>query len=149
MWSDRFGHPASDTWRLLVSGDGVVGDRVHALADLQAFTTHTCGRWTGVPVRTLLAHAGLRPGASRVVAVGVDELGRVRLPLSLAGALEALVAWELDGRPLPSDDGYPARLVVPGRTALTRLRELQVTAAASTPDGTPGPPALAGSVRPA
>jgi DMSO/TMAO reductase YedYZ molybdopterin-dependent catalytic subunit len=145
MWSDRFGHPAGDTWRLLVSGDGLVGDRIHSLADLQAFTTRTCEGWTGVPVRTLLAHAGLRPAAREVLAIGVDDRGRLRRALPLAEALEALVAWERDGRPLPCDDGYPARLVVPGRTAVTRLRELQVTAAASTRAGTPGPPALAGS----
>ena len=30
-----------DTWRLLVSGDGVLADRAYSLADLQAFTSTT------------------------------------------------------------------------------------------------------------
>jgi DMSO/TMAO reductase YedYZ molybdopterin-dependent catalytic subunit len=147
MWGERFGHPAGEAWRLLVSGDGVVGDRVHTLADLQAFTTCTVGGWTGVPVRTLLAHAGLRADASEVTAVGLDGRDRVRRALALATALDALVAWEVDGQSLPRDEGYPACLVVPGRTMVTRLRELRVAGAASTPVGTPGPPVLAGSVR--
>ena len=145
------------SWRLLISGDGVVGEVVHSLADLQAFTTHTyeravectgngrglfgdqqgtprpgtqwgmgaigVARWTGVRLSTLLRHAGLRPEAVQVMAVGLDDSyvddgvdwGHVRRPLPIAKALDdVLVAWEMNGEPLPRDHGYPVRLVVPG-----------------------------------
>lgn len=151
MFVDTFGHATADTWRLLVSGDGIVGDRVYTLADLQAFTARSHQRWRGVPLSTLLAHAGLRPDAAEVVAVGRgDDHGwsRIRRALPVAKALgDALVAWELGGRPFPDTDGYPARLVIPGWagvTAVTRLSELRVTTRADrTPGGTPGRPVLA------
>ena len=81
---------------------------------------------------TVLRHAGLRDDAVQVMAVGLDDPyvyegenhGRVRRPLPIAKALDdVLIAWEMNGEPLPRDHGFPARLVVPG---LGRHREHQV-----------------------
>lgn len=161
------------TWRLLVSGDGVLGERAYSLQDLQAFTSQTyeravectgngrrlfeaqqgehrpgtqwglgaigVARWTGVPLTTLLRHAGLRPEAVQVMPVGLDasyvedgvDWGHVRRPLPIAKALDdVLVAWEMNGEPLPPDHGYPVRLVVPGWVGIASIKwlgELRVT----------------------
>jgi hypothetical protein len=45
---------------------------------------------------------------------GVDY-GQVRRPLSIEKAMrDAIVAYEMNGSPLPPDHGFPVRLVVPG-----------------------------------
>ncbi len=99
-------------------------------------------RWTGVPLRVVLEHAGLRPEAVQVMAVGLDapyvedgvDHGHVRRPLPLAKALDdTLVAWEMNGEPLPPDHGFPARLVVPGWVGIASIKwlgELRVTTTA-------------------
>ena len=96
-------------------------------------------RWTGVPLSPCCAHAGLRADAVQVMPVGLDaayvedgvDHGRVRRPLPLAKALDdALVAWEMNGEPLPPDHGFPARLVVPGWVGIASIKwlgELRVT----------------------
>jgi DMSO/TMAO reductase YedYZ molybdopterin-dependent catalytic subunit len=95
--------------------------------------------WTGVPLRTLLHHAGLRADAEQVMAVGLDapyvtdgiDHGRVRRPLPVGKALDdVLVAWEMNGGPLPRDHGFPVRLVVPGWVGIASIKwlgELRVT----------------------
>ena len=61
---------------------------------------------------------------------GVDH-GHVRRPLPLTKALDdVLVAWEMNGEPLPPDHGFPVRLVVPGWVGIASIKwlgELQVT----------------------
>jgi len=77
------------------------------------------GRWTAVPVAALVRQAGLPadlledPGRGEVVARSLDGFAAV-LPLELV--LErGLVAVGLGGQPLPAANGYPARLLLPGR----------------------------------
>ena len=96
-------------------------------------------RWTGVRLADVLRHAGLRPDATSVMPVGLDDpyvvdgvdYGRVRRPLPLAKALDdVLVVWEMNGRPLPLDHGYPVRLIVPGWVGVASIKwlgELRVT----------------------
>lgn len=89
--------------------------------------------WHGVPLGVLLERAGLGPAAVDVLAVGLDpeyrvggrNLGRVRRPLPLAKALEdVLVAYGMNGEPLPPDHGAPARLVVPGWVGVASVKWL-------------------------
>src|SRR5207237_2164781 len=47
------------------------------------------------------------------------------LPLADALALETLVAWEADGRPLAADHGGAVRVVVPGRYFYKSLKWLR------------------------
>jgi sulfite oxidase len=77
-------------------------------------------RWTGVRLRELLAQAGVLPGAAhmRVVTAeapldGLPPFVR-SLPLSRAMADSTLVAFLMNGQPLPVEHGFPARLVVSG-----------------------------------
>ena len=59
-----------------------------------------------------------------VVSNGVDQ-GHVRRPLPIAKALDdVLVAYEMNGEPLPPDHGFPARLVVPGWVGIASIKWL-------------------------
>jgi DMSO/TMAO reductase YedYZ molybdopterin-dependent catalytic subunit len=78
-------------------------------------------RWTGVRLRDLLQQAGLRAGAVQVSFRGLDEapLPTVAdfvktLEVDHARQPEVLVAYEMNGAPLPMLNGFPVRLVVPG-----------------------------------
>ena len=96
--------------------------------------------WTGVPLRLLLAEAGVEPDAVDVVFTGADhgvERGveqdyQRALPLDTAtgGEPEMLVAYEMNGGPLPPQHGQPLRLVVPGWYGMAHvkwLRDITVT----------------------
>lgn len=78
-------------------------------------------QWTGVPLAELLARAGLRPEAVDIVFRGADrgidrgiehEFARSLTP-PVALDAEALVAYAMNGAPLPPQHGAPLRLVVP------------------------------------
>jgi hypothetical protein len=80
-------------------------------------------RWTGVPLRDLLRAAGLKAKAVQVTFNGLDEAPLPSVPdfvkaLDIEHALHAdadvLVAYEMNGSPLPMLNGFPVRLVVPG-----------------------------------
>lgn len=77
--------------------------------------------WTGVRLRDLLARAGMKKGSVEVAFNGLDNppLHTVpdfikSLPLDLALDEEVLVAYAMNGAPLPMLNGFPARLIVPG-----------------------------------
>ncbi|KQW07180.1 sulfite oxidase [Streptomyces sp. Root369] len=96
--------------------------------------------WTGVPLRLLLAEAGVEADAVDVVCTGADhgvERGveqdyQRALPVGVATGTEpeVLVAYEMNGTPLPPQHGHPLRLVVPGWYGMAQvkwLREITVT----------------------
>lgn len=78
-------------------------------------------RWTGVRLKDLLDKAGVKPGAVEVTFDGLDR-GVLpatpdfvkSLPFERAGDGEVMVAYEMNGEPLPMLNGFPLRLVVPG-----------------------------------
>ena len=70
--------------------------------------------WTGVSLRTLLAQCGLRDGASWLLAEGGDAAHLAR-SVPLAKALDdAFIAYAQNGEAVRPQQGYPARLVLPG-----------------------------------
>ena len=68
--------------------------------------------WRGISVDTLLAAARPRPEATHVLAFSHTGY-TTNLPLADVTNGLAWVAWEVDGRPLPTEHGGPARLLVP------------------------------------
>lgn len=79
--------------------------------------------FTGVPLRAVLERAGVAEGAVEVLFAGADAgaIGGGRtvrfersVPLEKALHPDVLLAWEMNGEPLPPRHGYPLRLVVPG-----------------------------------
>jgi DMSO/TMAO reductase YedYZ molybdopterin-dependent catalytic subunit len=90
--------------------------------------------WTGVPLATLLAEAGVAPGAVEVVFTGADcgvqrgveENYQRALPLAEALDPDVIVAYEMDGFSLPVQHGYPARLILPGRYGTAQVKWLKL-----------------------
>jgi DMSO/TMAO reductase YedYZ molybdopterin-dependent catalytic subunit len=87
--------------------------------------------WTGVAVRDLLDEAGAGDGAVEVLFTGLDRgvEGSVEqayqrsLPLDVV-CEEALLAYAVNGQPLPPQHGFPLRLVVPGWYGMTNVKWL-------------------------
>lgn len=69
--------------------------------------------WKGLPLRDLLDQAGVLSGAARVRLHAVDNYTDT-IPLEKAMATTTLLAYEMNGAPLPDRHGYPLRVIVPG-----------------------------------
>jgi DMSO/TMAO reductase YedYZ molybdopterin-dependent catalytic subunit len=90
------------------------------------------GRWRGVRLRDLLDQAHVEPDTSEVLFTGLDrgiESGEEQFfqrSLALADAREpdVLLAYELNGVPLPPQHGFPLRLLVPGWYGMTNVKWL-------------------------
>jgi DMSO/TMAO reductase YedYZ molybdopterin-dependent catalytic subunit len=88
-------------------------------------------RWLGVRLDDLLAEAGPRADADQVVGRSVDGY-TCGFPLQAAtDGRHALVAFGMNGEPLPLEHGFPVRLVVPGLygycSATKWLTEIELT----------------------
>ena len=83
-----------------------------------------CARWKGARLKDVLDRVGLKKEALEIVYSGTDK-GVVdktpdfvkSLPVWKATDNTTLVAYEMNGKPLPHWNGFPARIVVPGWTA--------------------------------
>jgi DMSO/TMAO reductase YedYZ molybdopterin-dependent catalytic subunit len=90
------------------------------------------GEWTGVPLVSVLDAAGVDQDAVEVVFTGADrgiEGGTEQsfqrsLSLDDATSPEVMLAYELNGAPLPPQHGFPLRLVVPGWYGMTSVKWL-------------------------
>jgi DMSO/TMAO reductase YedYZ molybdopterin-dependent catalytic subunit len=77
-------------------------------------------RWTGVRLADVLRQAGVRLSARYVWLDGADRgIGRApdfvrHVPMQKAMHLETLLAYEMNGQPLPVPHGLPLRAIVPG-----------------------------------
>ena len=70
--------------------------------------------YTGVPLKLLLAEAGLKPSAKWLMLEGADASGMNR-SLPVGKALDdVLIAFAMNGEALRPEQGYPLRAVVPG-----------------------------------
>ena len=88
--------------------------------------------WIGVPMRDLLAEAGVQAGADAVKSTSADDF-TVGTPLEVLQDEQrnALVAIAMNGEPLPLEHGFPVRMVTPGLygyvSATKWLVDLEVT----------------------
>ena len=80
-------------------------------------------RWGGADLATLLDELGVDPRARFLWSYGLDggdfagtpcDWFVKDLPLARLAAGDVLLAYELNGAPLPPEHGFPVRLVVPG-----------------------------------
>jgi sulfane dehydrogenase subunit SoxC len=98
----------------------------------QPWLTEAVGtaEWAGTPLRPLLDEAGVRPEAVEALFTGLDRGVEGGVPqayeraLALADTANALVAYEMNGSPLPPQHGFPLRLVVPGWYGMTNVKWL-------------------------
>jgi DMSO/TMAO reductase YedYZ molybdopterin-dependent catalytic subunit len=97
-------------------------------------------RWRGTPLRPLLEEAGIG-GAVEVLCTGLDrgieseeeQAFQRALPLEEALRDEVLLAYEMNGTPLPPQHGFPLRLVVPGWYGMTNVKWLERIELVDTP----------------
>jgi len=148
--TQHYGHPVVDpaAFRLKVSGlvntpASLSLDDIRKMGNAEMICGFECsgnrrplqglignGRWTGVPLKTVLEKAGLKANAREIVFFGADKgpeevefraqkfaveqnYGR-SMPRDKALTTEAFVAYALNGEPLTTHQGAPLRLIVPG-----------------------------------
>ena len=88
--------------------------------------------WVGARMRDILARAGVRTGAVQVTFDGLDKPAFPTVPdfvksLDLTRIVDdpdVIVAYQMNGQPLPMLNGFPARLVVPGWYATYWVKNL-------------------------
>ena len=140
--------PNPDDWEVKVTGM-VDNELTFTLDDLLAmplvdrYVTIACvsndvggdlignARWTGVRLVEVLEQAGVRPEATQIVGRSVDGWTS-GFPTELAfDGRDPLIAVGMNGEPLPSRHGFPARLIVPGLygyvSATKWLAEIELT----------------------
>jgi DMSO/TMAO reductase YedYZ molybdopterin-dependent catalytic subunit len=114
------------TWRLRIEGlverpvelsyDELLAlPRVEQVSDFHCVTGWSVEkvRWAGVRFRDLIAPARPTPGAKAVAVVSAERPYVDTLTLEQALLPEAMLAYEMDGKPLSRPHGAPARFVIP------------------------------------
>ena len=159
--TQHYGHPVVDpaTYRLKVSGLfnkplSLSLDELRRLGNAELIFGFECsgnrrplqglcsnGRWTGVPLRTVLDRAGLKAQARELVFFGADrgpeevefrtqkfnveqQYGR-SMTREQVGASDAFLAYALNGEPLTPHQGAPLRLLVPGWYGMANVKFLE------------------------
>jgi DMSO/TMAO reductase YedYZ molybdopterin-dependent catalytic subunit len=129
------------TVTLECAGNGRTGFSPPASGERWGLGAVSTARWTGARLRDVLDRALLLPAAREVIFRGADggPLPEVPEPIRFERSLPvpdaltagALLAYEMNGEPLPVRHGFPVRLVVPGWYAMTAVKwltEIEVTA---------------------
>jgi DMSO/TMAO reductase YedYZ molybdopterin-dependent catalytic subunit len=89
------------------------------------------GRWTGVRLRDVLEKAGIQSSATEILCDGADvPLGTMpdfQRTITAAKALhpDTLLAYEMNGQPLPVEHGFPLRVIAPGWAGDSWVKWLQ------------------------
>ena len=89
--------------------------------------------WTGAPLADVLHAAGLRPATKEVVFWGADRGIDRNVEHAFARSLapaeamheDVLLAWAMNGQPLPPQHGFPLRLVVPRWYGMASVKWLE------------------------
>jgi DMSO/TMAO reductase YedYZ molybdopterin-dependent catalytic subunit len=95
--------------------------------------------WSGTGLASILNECGIKPEAREVVFLGADmekekkwQAGNEEYTVPhgrsvyIQDALnpEAMLAYEMNGKPLPADQGFPLRLILPGWYGMTQIKWL-------------------------
>lgn len=98
-------------------------------------------RWRGVRLKDVLAKAGVKGDALEVVLDGADQPALDKtpdfaksIPVEVALNENTLIAFEMNGQPLPHWNGFPARLIVPGWTGTYWVKQLVSVKVVSKPE---------------
>ncbi|KRR04471.1 sulfite oxidase [Bradyrhizobium valentinum] len=102
--------------------------------------------WTGVPLSLLLERAGLADNVCEIVLEGADrgmpkEEPKPPGPISYARSIpraramesDVLIAYQMNGRDLTPDHGYPLRAIVPGHYGMASVKWLTNVVATTQP----------------
>ena len=136
------------TWKLEFKGDfaspiSLTYDDLQALPWKEQYLTLTCisnriggglisnALWRGVPLKNLLETAQMASSVERLAFSAAD--GYVdSFPVEWALREDTLVAYRMNGEPLPDGHGFPARIIVPGLWGMENVKWL--TAIETVPD---------------
>jgi DMSO/TMAO reductase YedYZ molybdopterin-dependent catalytic subunit len=158
--TQHYGHPDVDaaTYRLKVTGmverpKSLSLDDLKKMGSTDLIAGFECsgnrrplqglsgnGKWTGVPLKTVLDSAGVKPAAREFVFFGADhgeeevefrtqkykldyQFGR-SLNREKAMSSEPFLAWGMNGEPLTKHQGSPLRLIVPGWYGVSNVKWL-------------------------
>jgi sulfite oxidase len=76
--------------------------------------------WTGARLADVLGAAGVQPGAAHAAFAGLDEAHKTQdvfggsIPIDKALEADVLLAYAMNGEPIPPAHGFPVRVIVPG-----------------------------------
>ena len=104
-------HKASEIVTLECVGNGVAGEAIGT------------AEWEGVRLKTLLDRSGPRPEAYDVVFHAADGYSD-SLPVERAMMDDMLIAYRMNGVPLPLGHGFPARIIAPGHYGMKHVQWL-------------------------
>ena len=105
-----------------ISGEARVA-RNATPADTHGLTS--CSQWTGVSLKLLLEQAGLKKGATWILAEGADGSKHTKsIPMEKA-LDDVLVAYGMNGEPVRPEQGFPLRLLVPGWQGINNVKWLR------------------------
>lgn len=100
-----------------------------------------CARWKGARLKDVLDKVGLKKEAVEILFDGADGPVVDKTPdfiksIPVWKAIEdtTLIAYEMNGQPLPHFNGYPARLVVPGWTGTYWMKHVTSIKAVTKPE---------------
>jgi len=169
--TQHYGHPEVDAAAYRLKVGGLVNspksfsiDEVRKLGSTELIAGFECsgnrrplqglignGRWTGVPLKTVLDAAGLKADAHEIVFFGADrgketvafrgtnfeveqQYGRsMPRARALASDPAPFLAYALNGEPLTKHQGAPLRLIVPGWYGAPNVKWLSEIVAQSDP----------------
>ena len=93
-----------------------------------------CVVFSGVPIKAVLeATGGMEPGAKYMTGTGGEEIPQgldpntvmVERSIPVEAIDDAILAWEINGEPIPLAHGGPLRLVVPGYTGVNNVKYIK------------------------
>jgi DMSO/TMAO reductase YedYZ molybdopterin-dependent catalytic subunit len=100
-----------------------------------------CARWKGARLKDVLDRVGLKKEAIEIVFDGADSGVTDKTPdfvksIPTWKAIEdtTLIAYEMNGQPLPHLNGFPARVIVPGWTGVYWMKHVTSIKAATKPE---------------
>jgi DMSO/TMAO reductase YedYZ molybdopterin-dependent catalytic subunit len=102
------------------AGNGRSFYQPHVAGTQWAFGSVGNGRWAGVRLRDVLQKAGLKESAKEILLDGSDSplgsMPKFQRTLTVQKALDpdTLLAYEMNGEPLPDEHGFPLRLIAAG-----------------------------------
>jgi DMSO/TMAO reductase YedYZ molybdopterin-dependent catalytic subunit len=126
------------TWRLKIGGlvDQPVSltyDQLRALPRVDQVSTFHCVtgwtvenvHWGGVRISDVLASAGPSVSAHALEFVSMEQPYVDYLTLHQASLHDVMLAYEMDGKPLPREHGAPVRLIIPQMYGYKNVKWLQ------------------------
>ncbi|MCI0841726.1 MAG: molybdopterin-dependent oxidoreductase [Chloroflexi bacterium] len=128
----------ANEWRLEIGGlvekpYSLNLDELRTMPSVEQFVTLECisnpvggdlisnAKWRGVPLWDILEKAVVQPGVVDILFRAHDDYTE-SISLDKSMLEQVIVAYEMNGQPLPDEHGFPARLIVPGFFGIKQVK---------------------------